>query len=89
MVLSLSFIFSSAVLHHNNLTLFGIVCCLQSSDIELGHLQHRLDHAICPVAIFVLYHPQQGIGHDLPGQSVFVLQPATNVRCTSGGSLSQ
>src|SRR5919204_2136053 len=56
--------------------LLSSVGALQRLDLELAHLQHRAHHALRLLRIGVADQLQEDGRHDLPRDSVLVLQPA-------------
>ncbi len=60
---------------------------MQFLDVDLVHLHHGLHHARRLAGIRAAQQLAQYAGNDLPGQAVFVLQPAAAAFLAAGGKL--
>src|SRR4026208_2056923 len=63
------------------------VSLLQLGNVDLGHLQHGLHDALRLCRVGVAHELHQRYRDDLPGQPVFVGEPAALLRCAAGREL--
>src|SRR6185503_13889213 len=59
----------------------SVISPLQSREIELFHLQQRFHNPIALGGVSILQHIEKCDRNDLPGQAIFVLEPAALARC--------
>lgn len=67
--------------------LFSVISPLQAGDIDFVHLQDGLHDALRFFGILLLQHLAESGGDDLPGEAVFVFQPAAVIFFSASGKL--
>lgn len=68
-------------------SLFLLVGRFETGDIELGHLEHCLHHPVRFHRILVQHQLPEDRRDDLPGETVFVLEPAALILSAALGEL--
>ena len=64
-----------------------LVGLFQFLDVDLVHLKHGLHDALGFLRVFVAQHFTKSGGDDLPGEAVFVFEPAASGFLAAGGKL--
>jgi hypothetical protein len=59
----------------------------QRRDVELLHFHQGCENAIAFCRLLAVHHFRENGRNDLPGQTIFVLQPAALLACLVGGEL--